>query len=60
MGCSCSSDPELLWLWLRAAATASIGPLAWGPKKKKKKKKKGGKKDYICQLKQKPSKDIFF
>ena len=52
----CSSDPELLWLWRRPAATALIRPLAWEPpramgaalekakrkrpKKKKKKKKK--------------------
>ena len=48
------SDPKLLWLWQRPAATAPIGPLAWEPpyvvgvalekgkktKKKKKKKKK--------------------
>ena len=25
------SDPELLWLWSRLAATAPIGPLAWEP-----------------------------
>ena len=25
------SDPELLWLWCRPAATALIGPLAWEP-----------------------------
>ena len=25
------SDPELLWLWFRAGATAPIGPLAWEP-----------------------------
>ena len=41
--------PEVLWLWCRPAATAPIGPLAWGlpyavgaalekPKKKKKRK----------------------
>ena len=24
-------DPVLLWLWRRPAATALIGPLAWGP-----------------------------
>ena len=24
-------DPALLWLWHRPAATALIGPLAWGP-----------------------------
>ena len=45
------SDPTLLWLWCRPAATASIGPLAWEPpyasgvalekgKKTKQKKKK--------------------
>ena len=27
----CSSDPALLWLWCRPAATASIRPLAWEP-----------------------------
>ena len=26
-----SSDPALLWLWCRPAATALIGPLAWEP-----------------------------
>ena len=25
------SDPALLWLWYRPAATALIGPLAWEP-----------------------------
>ena len=25
------SDPELLWLWCRPAATAPIRPLAWEP-----------------------------
>ena len=29
MGCRHSSDPTLLWLWCRLAATALIGPLAW-------------------------------
>ena len=41
------SDPALLWLWYRPAATAPIGPLAWEPlyaigealKKKERKKK---------------------
>ena len=28
-GCRCGSDPELLWLWCRLAAIASIRPLAW-------------------------------
>ena len=28
-GCRCSSDPALLWLWHRPAATALIQPLFW-------------------------------
>ena len=24
-------DPQLLWLWCKAAATAPTGPLAWEP-----------------------------
>ena len=50
VGPRCGSDPELLWLWCRPAATAMIRPLAWEPpyvtsealkdKKKKKEKKK--------------------
>ena len=47
VGCRCSLDPELLWLWRRLAATALIRPLAWEPtyamdaalKKQKDKKK---------------------
>ena len=31
VGCRCGSDPELLWLWSRLAATALIRPLAWEP-----------------------------
>jgi len=32
VGCRLSSDPALLWLWCRSAATtALIGPLAWEP-----------------------------
>jgi len=31
VGCRHGSDPALLWLWRRLAATAPIGPLAWGP-----------------------------
>ena len=46
--CRCSSDPALLWLWYRPAATAPIGPLTWessmchgcGPKKTERPKKK--------------------
>ena len=47
----CSSDPVLLWLWRRPAATAPLRPLAWEPpcamgaaleKTKRQKKKKCG------------------
>ena len=46
VGCKCSLDPTLLWLWCRPAAAAPIRPLAWEPpyasgitlKSKKKKK----------------------
>ena len=31
VGCRCSSDPELLWLWCRPVASAPIQPLAWEP-----------------------------
>ena len=31
VGCRLGSDPVLLWLWRRLAATAPIGPLAWEP-----------------------------
>ena len=31
VGHRCGSDPELLWLWCRPAATVPIGPLAWEP-----------------------------
>ena len=31
VGCRLSSDPTLLWLWRRPAATAPNGPLAWEP-----------------------------
>ena len=50
-GCRLGSDPTLLWLWCRLAATALIKTLAWEPpyaadvalektKKKGKKKKR--------------------
>ena len=29
VGCRRCSDPALLWLWCRPAATAPIRPLAW-------------------------------
>ena len=31
MGCRCSVDPALLWLWCRLVATALIQPLALEP-----------------------------
>jgi len=31
IGCRRGSDPVLLWLWCRLAATGPIGPLAWEP-----------------------------
>ena len=48
VGRRCGSDPALLWLWHRLAATAPIRPLAWEPpyaagaalEKAKKKRKK--------------------
>jgi len=30
-GRRCGSDPALLWLWHRLAATAPIRPLTWEP-----------------------------
>ena len=30
-GCRCGSEPTLLWLWHRLAATAPNGPQAWEP-----------------------------
>ena len=49
VGPRCGSDPELLWLWCRPAATALTQHLAWeppyamgaAPTQKKAKKKKG-------------------
>ena len=31
VGCRHGSDPALLWLWCRLAATGPIRPLAWEP-----------------------------
>ena len=31
VGCRCSSDPVLLWLWCRLAAATPIESLAWEP-----------------------------
>ena len=51
IGCRHGSEPALLWLWHRPAATAPIIPLAWEPPyatgaaqemtKKKKKRERG-------------------
>ena len=59
--CRRGSDPVLLWLWCRLAATAPIRPLAWEPpyavvaaqemaKRQKKKKKKKRKNKGITRL----------
>ena len=52
VGCRQGSDPKLLWLWYRPAATAPIGPLAWEPSyavgatlKRQKEGRKGGRKE---------------
>ena len=49
------SDPALLWLWRRPAATALIGPLAWDPPyavsaalKRRKKERNYVEKDRVC------------
>ena len=60
VGCRRRSDPELLWLWCRPAATALIQPLAWEPpyaigaakEKAKRQKKKKGKASGIPSLTQ--------
>ena len=62
VGCRRGSDPALLWLWCRPAATAPIRPLAWEPpyaegaalekakrqKKKPQKPQKNKKEDWAC------------
>ena len=63
MGCRCSSDPELVWLWHRPVATAAIRPLAWEPscgmgaalEKAKRQKKKKKKKKFKYVEKMEPS-----
>ena len=53
VGCRCSLDLVLLWLWYRSAAVALIRPLAWelpyaegvAIKRKKKEKEKERKKE---------------
>ena len=56
-----SSDPVLLWLWRRPAATALIRPLAWEPphaagaaqEMAKKTKKQNKKKAIVLKIKNK-------
>ena len=58
VGCRCGSNPVLLWLWCRPAATALIRPLAWEPpytagvalKRQKKKKRKEKERSQINNL----------
>ena len=51
-----SSDPVLLWVWCRSAATAPIGPLAWelpyaaGAAVKRQKTTMTKKVKYLCWL----------
>ena len=57
-GCRHGSEPTLLWLWCRPAATASIQPLAWElphatgvilkRQKKTKKKKEKNQNKMLC------------
>ena len=42
VGCRCSLDLVLPWLWGRPVAAALIGPLAWAGAALKSKKYKGG------------------
>ena len=61
VGCRHGSDPVLLWLWRRPAATSPIRRLAWeppyvagsGPRKGKKTKKKKNLKIETCSLRRK-------
>ena len=64
VACRRGSDPALLWLWFRPAATAPIRPLAWEPpyaaeaalemakrqKKRKKKKRKRSKANHMLSV----------
>ena len=43
-----ASDPALLWLWCRPAATVLIRPLAWEPPYTVGPALKRQKKSYIC------------
>ena len=50
VGCRCRSDPTLLWLWCRLAATGLIGPLAWEPPYASRAALKKGGGRYLCQV----------
>ena len=62
-----SSDPSLLWLWRRPAATARIWPLAWEPpnatgaalEKDKRQKTKKKKKNFLLELSIRLKKKIY-
>jgi len=45
VGCRRGSDPVLLWLWRRQAATAPIQPLAWEPPSAAEEAQRNSKKD---------------
>ena len=58
VGCRCSSDLELLWLWHKSGAAALIRPLSWEPpyatgaalkRPKKKKRTKFNKRQKKCK-----------
>ena len=49
VGCRCSSDPKLLWLWRSPAATAPIRPLAWEPPYATGVAPKRQKKNFFCK-----------
>ena len=63
VGWRCSSDPMLLWLWGRLAASAPIQPPAWEPpdtsgaalKSQKKKKKSHNLLNELLYLRKRPS-----
>ena len=53
VGLRCGSDPVLLWLWHRPAATTPIRPLAWEPPYDVGSGPRKGKKTKIIKIKNK-------
>ena len=51
IGHRCCSNPELLWLWHRQAATALIQPLTWEPPNAKGAAQKRPKKIFLIKKK---------